>query len=180
MPGRSATRCAHEDFERVVAGLQARLRTLLYCPPYGRGPGRAPPQRSHGVYLFTEVSGSTPAHLYVGRVGITERARAAGSGHSNFRTRLAAHTRPSSSHNQATFAFRLAVEALGKRIEDLPTTRQARAAHAEFADVYAQQKQRLTAMEFRVVEIGDDFESYTFEPYAAYRLGTQYNSWATS
>ena len=112
MPGRSATRCAHEDFERVVAGLQARLRTLLYCPPYGRGPGRAPP-RSHGVYLFTEVSGSTPAHLYVGRVGITERARAAGSGHSNFRTRLAAHTRPSSSHNQATFAFRLAVEALG-------------------------------------------------------------------
>jgi hypothetical protein len=35
-------------------------------------------------------------------------------------------------------------------------------------------------MDFRVVAIADDFESYVFEPYAAMMLDTPYNSWATS
>ena len=40
--------------------------------------------------------------------------------------------------------------------------------------------EQVTAMEFRVVKIADDFECYLLEPYAAYRLGTPYNSRATS
>jgi hypothetical protein len=35
-------------------------------------------------------------------------------------------------------------------------------------------------MEFRVLAIADDFESYVFEPYASLMLDTAYNSWATS
>ena len=64
--------------------------------------GRKPPPHEHGVYLFTEAG----RHLYVGRCGLTERAAKKGGGHSNFRTRLAGHTRPSSGHNKATFAWR--------------------------------------------------------------------------
>ena len=35
-------------------------------------------------------------------------------------------------------------------------------------------------MDFSVVTIADDFESYVFEPYAALMLQTPFNSWATS
>jgi hypothetical protein len=72
------------------------------------------------------------------------------------------------------------VEAVGDSVANLPTTRQARAVHPEFAAVFREQKERVTAMQFRIVEIEDDFRSYVFEPYAAFRLGTRYNSWATS
>jgi len=46
--------------------------------------------------------------------------------------------------------------------------------------VFLAKKDLVTSFQFRMVEIGDDFESYIFEPYAAFRLGTPYNSWATS
>ena len=111
---------------------------------------------------------------------MTERARKAGKGHSNFRTRLAGHTRPSSAHNQATFAWRLAIEALGGTIDDLPMARAARQKAPRFKKEFLRQKERVTAMDFRVVKIDDDFESYVFEPYAAHVLETPYNVWATS
>lgn len=171
---------SHAEFGKIVQEFEDLLAKLLACEPYGRGPGRVPPPKTHGVYLFTEVHGPQPGHLYVGRVGVTERAHAAGVGHSNCRTRLAGHTRPASAHNQATFAYRLAVKAVGAGVSSLPATRQARTEHAEFARVFNEQKMRVTAMEFRIVAIADDFVSYVFEPYAAFRLATPYNSWATS
>ena len=163
------------------------LASLKACPPCGRDGGRDQPDATYGVYLFTETHDPTtaselpePQDMYVGRVGMTERARQKGAGHSNFRTRLAGHTRPGSAHNQATFAFRLAVEGARGRFTDLPTDRAARGKHQGFAEIFAAQKARVNAMEFRWVEILDDLECYLFEPYAAYRLGTPYNSWATS
>lgn len=139
-------------------------------------PRTGPAADTHGVYLFTERG----KHLYVGRCGLTERARIAGKGHSNFRTRLAGHTRPSGAHNQATFAWRLTVEALGEELALMPKEREARQLDERFRKEHSTQKRRVTAMEFRVVEILDDFESYVFEPYAALMLKTPYNSWATS
>lgn len=167
-------------FMKIVDALEGRLKELVASPEYGRGVGRTPPPRTHGVYLFSCATDVEPEHLYVGRVGVTERARAAGGGHSNFRTRLAGHTRPSSGHNQATFAFRLAIEEVGASISDLPPTRTERAAHPAFEAVFSKKKELVTSLEMRVVEIEDDLESYVFEPYAAFRLGTPYNSWATS
>jgi len=164
------------EWEEVVAMLPHRLKTLSASEAFGRGPGRTPPPREHGVYLFSEAG----RNLYVGRCGLTERAARKGVGHSNFRTRLAGHTRPSSAHNQATFAWRLAVEAVEGRWEDLPTTRSALGRDSRFLQEFIRQKARVTAMEFRVVAITDDFESYVFEPYAAMMLDTPYNSWATS
>lgn len=169
-----------DAFLNLVKGLEPRLEELLTSPVYGRGPDRTPPPQTHGVYLFSRAVNGGLEHLYVGRVGVTERARAAGAGHSNFRTRLAGHTRPSSGHNQATFAFRLASAEFGKAIADLPPTRAERAVHPKFEAVFRAKKKLVTSFELRVVEIADDFESYVFEPYAAFRLGTRYNSWATS
>ncbi len=162
----------------MEAKLPGYLEALLASEVFGRGPGRRPPPREHGVYLFTEVG----RHLYVGRCGLTERAAKSeeGKGHSNFCTRLAGHTRPSSAHNQASFAWRLAVKAVAGRFEGLPTTRAALERDSRFRAEFARQKERVTAMDFRVVTITDNFESYVFEPYAAMMLGTPHNSWATS
>jgi len=162
----------------VEAKLPGYLEALLASEVFGRGPDRKPPPRDHGVYLFTEAG----RHLYVGRCGLTERAAksAEGKGHSNFRTRLAGHTRPSSAHNQASFAWRLAIEAVDGRFEGLPTTRAALERDGRFRQEFARQKERATQMDLRVVTIADNFESYVFEPYAALVLNTPYNSWATS
>jgi hypothetical protein len=169
-------RTRKDKWAEVVAKLPHHLEALMASDVFGRGADREPPPREHGVYLFTEAG----QHLYVGRCGLTERAARKGVGHSNFRTRLAGHTRPSSAHNQATFAWRLAVEAVEGRWEDLPTTRVELGRDSRFLQELIRQKERVTEMEFRVVTIADDFESYVFEPYAAMMLDTPYNSWATS
>lgn len=165
-----------QKWAEAEAKLPRYLEALLDCEVFGRGAGRTPPPREHGVYLFTEAG----RHLYVGRCGLTERAARKGAGHSNFRTRLAAHTRPSSGHNQATFAWRLAVEAIDGQFEDLPDIRAELQQDSPFRREFSLQKECVTAMDFRVATITDDFESYVFEPYAALVLDTPFNSWATS
>lgn len=169
-------RTRKEAWTKVEAKLSGYLEVLLASEVFGRGPGRNPAPREHGVYLFTEAG----KHLYVGRCGLTERAAKRGRGHSNFRTRLAGHTRPSSAHNQATFAWRLAVEAVEGQFEGLPITRAELQLDSRFQREFVRQKERVAAMDFRVVTITDNFESYVFEPYAALMLETPYNSWATS
>lgn len=164
------------EWAKVETKLPGYLEALLDSEVFGRGPGREPPPREHGVYLFTEAG----RHLYVGRCGLTERAAKRGRGHSNFRTRLAGHTRPSSAHNQATFAWRLAVEAVEGQFKGLPTTRAELQLDSRFRREFVRQKERVAGMDFRVVTIADNFESYVFEPYAALMLDTPYNSWATS
>lgn len=62
----------------------------------------------------------------------------------------------------------------------MPTTPLDLGRDSRFLQEFIRQKERVTAMEFRVVAIADDFESYVFEPYAAMMLKTPYNSWATS
>jgi len=161
---------------KVETKLPGYLEALLASEAFGRAPGRRPPPREHGVYLFSEAG----RHLFVGRCGLTERAAKRGGGHSNFRTRLAGHTRPSSAHNQATFAWRLAVEAIDGKFEDLPTIRAELQEDGRFRREFVRQKERVSEMDFQVVTITDNFESYVFEPYAALMLDTPYNSWATS
>lgn len=172
------TKAGKRNWDQLLKQLPIYLDELEQSPVYGRGPDQEPPPKTHGVYLFTEKG----RHLYVGRCGVTERARQSpsGEGHSNFRTRLAGHTRPSSGHNQATFAWRLALQKHGKKVQSLPPTRLERQLHKGFAAEFLRQKERVTRMDFRIVEILDDFESYVFEPYAAAMLDTRFNSWATS
>jgi hypothetical protein len=163
-------------WEVVVAKLPGYLDRLLESRVYGRGKGREAAPKTHGVYLFTDEG----QHEYVGRCGLTERAKKIGIGHSNFRTRLAGHSCPGSRHNQATLAWRLTFAKLGSQVDGMPTLRSELQVHPPFHEEFLIQKERVTAMDFRVVEIEDDFESYVFEAYAARQLQTLHNSWATS
>lgn len=73
-----------------------------------------------------------------------------------------------------------AVEAVDGRLKGLPTARAELQRDSRFRREFVRQKERVAAMDFRVVTITDNFESYVFEPYAALMLATPYNSWATS
>jgi len=176
---RGQTKRGMGRWRRIEQSLPRHMETLLASEVYGRGPGRQAPPRAHGVYLFSR--GRAP--LYVGRTGLTERsARVGKPGSSNFRARLAGHTRPGSPHNSAPFAWRLALEAAEKEewFATLPPGRRERAAHAKLDALFCTAKEKVTAMDFRVVAIPDDHEAYAFELYAAVTLETPYNSFATS
>jgi GIY-YIG catalytic domain len=75
----------HPSFERLLAMAPVTIATL---------PRDAP---SECIYLFSERD----RHLYVGRTR-------------HLRRRMRQHSIPSSQHNQAVFAFRLAREATGR------------------------------------------------------------------
>lgn len=64
--------------------------------------------------------------------------------------------------------------------EGRPITRAELQLDSRFRREFVRQKERVAAMDFQVVTITDNFESYVFEPYAALMLETPYNSWATS
>lgn len=98
---------SRKEFLALTERFEPYLNDLLASPVYGRSvPGRDAAPKTRGVYLFTEVQDGQPRHLYVGWVGLTERAAAAGGeGYSNFRTRLSGHSRPSARHTEATFAY---------------------------------------------------------------------------
>lgn len=165
-----------DSWDVVLVRLPGYLDCLLHSEIFGRGKDRVAPPKQHGVYLFSESSN----HLYVGRCGLTERAKRVGKGHSNFRTRLAGHSCPGSAHNSATFAWRLTFDVLGAQVNGMPQTRAELQRHPRFREEFLRQKERVTAMDFRVVRIEDDFESHVFEAYAARELRTPYNAWATS
>ena len=105
--------------------------------------------------------------MYVGRVGSNSKQ--------TIRQRIRQHTIPSSGHNQATFAFRLLQEDLG-----LPVGHESEITRPELADKYEakfrEQKQRVSNMEVRAVEVTDSVVQAVFEIYAALTLGTtRYN-----
>ena len=115
--------------------------------------------------------------MYVGRTGRTERSIEKGRGHSNFRTRRAAHTH--ARHNEGTYAYRLALDRFADAGGIRAATRAANCANPDFMEHFQKQCHRVKRMEFRVVEIDDDRLAAVFEVYAATVLKTE-NSWATS
>lgn len=162
-------------------GLPSLLCRLLSSPVYRLGDDRPDPASDqHGVYLFTEEG----RNMYVGRTGLTERARLAGkSGSSSFLTRLTGHVERDP--GSASFAWRLTMERAlaevetGER-EPLPKTRKLRVKDPGLLKLFEEEQRRVAAMDFQTVEINDERVSYVFELYAAWTLETPYNSFATS
>ena len=83
---------ANGRFDKVVAKFPELLEGLQSAPSLSRDALREIPER--GIYVFHDQYGEP---IYIGR---SDRMRA----------RLLEHSRPSSTHNSATFAFNLAVE----------------------------------------------------------------------
>jgi hypothetical protein len=155
--------------EQITAPLPELLTKLLESPLYGAAPDRPKPPEAYGVYLFSERG----KPCYVGRVGLTERARRAGKGKgfSNFRTRLNGHTARRAQPNEATYAYTLTCEVFRDRGIPLAQTRAANRDNPAFKEEFLRQIQRVTEMDFQVVEIDDDRLAAVFEVYAATVLG---------
>jgi hypothetical protein len=153
--------------EQITAQLPELLTKLLESPIYGAAPDRTKPPKAYGVYLFSERG----KPCYVGRVGLTERARRAGKGFSNFRTRLNGHTSRRAQPNEATYAYTLTCEVFRGRGIALAQTRAANRDNPAFKEEFVRQIERVTEMDFQVVEITDDRLAAVFEVYAATVLG---------
>jgi hypothetical protein len=133
-------------FASVVESLHDSFERLVAMPPvsYERLPTGMP---AKGVYLFSEQG----RHLYAGRSN-------------RLRRRAGEHCRPSSQHNQAVFAFRLAREATGRLTPAYVPGEGSRAnlpREEEFNTAFTLAKARVRGMEFRYVEEVDPEPSGT-------------------
>jgi hypothetical protein len=140
-------------FAAVVESLQPALDRLKSMQPLV-----SPlPIRVRGVYLFSEGG----RHLYVGRSN-------------NIGQRLRQHRQPSSQHNQAVFAFKLAREKTGKVVASYrvgPNGRAGLIGDPEFSEAFNRAKARVRAMEVRYVEEDDQTRQALLELYCAIALG---------
>jgi len=114
-----------------------------------------------GIYLFSDAG----EHLYVGRTN-------------TIRKRLQSHCRPSSGHNSATFAFRLARQITNKT-KATYTSKGSRSyleRRPKFAKVFSAEKQRVRNMDVRFVSEPEPMRQALLEMYVAVSLGTPHNN----
>lgn len=154
----------HPRFLSAICTLDEKLCALLACEPltFGELPTS---MATAGVYLFSEPS----RHLYVGRSN-------------RLRERYFLHCRPGSQHNQASFAYKLAREALSisrASYADDAGSRSRLAATEPFASLFAAAKAKIRSMEYRFVPEDDQVRQALLEAYCAIVLETPYNDFAT-
>lgn len=154
----------HPKFAEAVERLHPSFVSLVSMAPHTAGslPREMP---KSGVYLFSEGAN----HLYVGRSR-------------NMRNRYGLHTRRSAPHNQASFAFLLAKEALGIEGASYKSdhlSRQGLSSCAEFIEAFVEAKTRVRKMDFRFVEEVDNTRQALLEIYCSVALGTPYNDFRT-
>lgn len=149
-------------FRQIVSQLPLRHATLLACKKLQFG-GLPTDMPKSGVYLFSE--GET--HLYVGRSN-------------RLRDRYFLHCRPGSRQNQASFAYKLACEALDTfNVHGQSLTRQKRSALPEFALAFEDAKRRIRSMDYRYVAEPDQVNQALLEAYCVISLSTLYNDFET-
>ena len=150
-------------FESYIRDLDLKVDQLLGARPHAfttlpRGVPKS------GVYLFTDAG----RHLYVGRSN-------------RIRGRLGSHCKESSRHNAASLAFRIARERTG-HIKASYSSKGSRAALCELPEFFAafrDAKAYLRSLEIRFVEEPHQTRQALLEIYAAVRLQTPYNDFAT-
>ncbi len=155
----------NEKFRVFVEGLHPKFENLMSMEPLTEGklPKDMP---ESGIYLFSEGDN----HLYIGRTR-------------NLRRRYYQHCRPSSKHNHAPFAFKLAKKALniGKATyRPGEGSRIGLSENVEFALAFSQALARIRNMEFRFVEETDPTAQCLLEVYASVALQTPHNDFETS
>jgi hypothetical protein len=147
------------EFERIIRKFPGWLDLLQKNPPLSRDDLSNVPDQ--GIYVYYNKE-NLP--IYVGR---SDRMR----------TRLLEHSRPSSGHTSATFAYLMAREKWNVLHPDETRTRKELETNEDFSKVYGEKKQELASMKVRVIEIVDPAEQALFEIYASLELETPYNAW---
>jgi hypothetical protein len=147
----------------LITALEETLRTLWDAPGAVRLAHDPRLPKEPGLYLFLEDG----VPVYVGQSR-------------NLRDRLAAHCRPSSDHNKASFAYNIARRQLELEGVKLPGTRAQVEALPVFQEPFKRAKKRVEAMEVRFLRCDDPELRTVFEVFAAERLGTKtYNTFET-
>ena len=146
-------------FENFIESLEPSYQRLMQLEPVTVAtlPRDMP---TSGIYLFSEGG----QHLYVGRTN-------------TIRKRLQNHSRPSSGHNSATFAFRLARKITGQTnaTYTVEGSRSFLQSHPEFGPVFIAQKARVRNMNVRYVSEPDPMRQALLEMYVSVSLGTPHN-----
>ncbi|TFH42123.1 MAG: hypothetical protein E4G94_06810 [ANME-2 cluster archaeon] len=115
-----------------------------------------------GIYVFYEDQ----EPIYVGRTN-------------RMKMRIQEHGRRSSYHNTATFAFILAKEIANEQGIDIDKNRNELEADSAFNNIFLEQKERVSKMNVRVIEILDPIIQTIFEVYVSMELNTKYNDFDT-
>ena len=147
------------EFNEIISKFPGWLDALKNSPSFSRDQIKNVPNQ--GIYVFYDEKDRP---LYVGR---SDRIR----------TRLLEHSRPSSGHTSATFAFILAKEKLKNPKTRLNKSRNDLQFESEFSQKYDEAKDDVSKMRVRVKEIINPVEQALFEIYAALELDTPYNVW---
>ena len=141
-------------FRTAVEALPSSLYRLLMAPAAPRK-GHGPVPKVPGVYLFS-ANGEA---LYVGQTR-------------NLRRRLADHTRPSSGHESASLAFRLAERWAKEARLEVVGSRAKRVEVPAFRALFDRAKAQVSEWDVQFVEIEDEIVRTLFEVYAALALDT--------
>ena len=147
------------NFNELVVKMPGLLQSLKSQPFRTRENLVGIPER--GVYVFYESDKA----LYVGR---SNRLKA----------RLQEHSRLSSTHNSATFAFNLAKKIHAKEIPPDVTLKELEQA-SDFDKAFFEAKNHVAQMKIRVIQIDDQVTQALFEIYAALALNAPYNDFST-
>lgn len=115
-----------------------------------------------GVYVLHENN----KPIYVGRSN-------------RLKQRLQEHSRPSSTHNSAPFAFNLAKEEAEKKGFNLNKSRNELETQPDFKALFSASKQRVSQMRIQTIEIENQVTQTIFEVYAALAMETPYNDFNT-
>ncbi len=152
-----------DHFKELIEGLHPSFERLLAMSPVKIGalPRNMP---KAGIYLFSEGN----SHLYVGRTN-------------RIRHRLNEHARPSSTHNLAPFAFRLARGATGRiSASYVPDgSRSDLENDPHFKEAFIAEKKRVRSMDVRFVEEADPLKQALLEIYVSVVLRTPHNDFDT-
>jgi hypothetical protein len=148
------------EFDQMIAEMPLLLRNLLQAELQSRDNLRGIPQC--GVYVLYEED----RPIYVGRSN-------------RLGNRLREHSRPSSTHNSAPFAFNLAKEQASRRGVDTSQPREQLAKDPDFKALFIQAKKLVSQMRIRTVQIDNPVMQTLFEVYAALELKTPYNDFNT-
>jgi hypothetical protein len=153
-------------FDTMLAEIKERFKTLIGSLPQSPDrilEDRTIPQKTKGVYVFSELTGNTESVMYVGQSkGILGR--------------LNEHC-GRSDWNKANFAYMLTVETTGlKPIPYSPNaTKQSMFNIPEFKAGFEFSLCRITKMSFRCVTVADKLERNLLEIFAAVSLGSRFN-----
>ncbi len=148
------------EFDDIIKHIPIIFSQLEKAPLLARGQVRNLPKK--GVYVFYENS----KPIYVGRSR-------------NIPNGILIHSRPSSGHNSASFAFLLAKEEALNSGHDIGLIRAKLEKESFFKEIFSDEKNRVAKMRIKAIRIENPETQAIFEIYASKTLKTRYNDFDT-